>query len=214
MKLSTALTKHPDVKILRIDDSEELDFDRFADWRVDPVTGGVLEMDSGFFLLQALQILDSGDEVGCYIDLTMPERIPDHVYFVQSGVIGRQYIHECDGEVICTVPIDGFGQYDLYYSRTKPEVGISVLRRGLDLAARKGFIAEDLGYILRDEERFEEAIDAFRISATGEPSSDFVYLELAGLYDQIGRSDLAEEYQAKCPDQVQSQASKPWWKFW
>jgi tetratricopeptide (TPR) repeat protein len=148
------------------------------------------------------------------MDLTMPERISDYAYFVNSGAVERRYLHECNGEVICAVPIDGLGVYDLFYSRTEPELGLSVLRDGFERANRKTFIAEDLGYILRDEGRLEEAIQAFRVAASAGPSSNFIYLELANLYDMLDQPDLATEFRAKCPDQNHSPGKKPWWKLW
>jgi len=214
MKLTNALAEQRSAKMFRIVDSEDLDLEDFPEWTVAPVAGEVLEEENGFFVVRAVQVLESGEEIDCFIDLTMPERIPDHAYFVRSGAVERESFHECRGEVICAVPIDGFGQYDLFYSRTKPESGISVLRRGLEHATRTTFIAEDLGYILRDEERLNEAIEAFRLSASGEPSSSFIFLELADLYDQVGQPELAEEFRAKCPNPTQPQSPRPWWKSW
>ena len=73
-------------------------------------------------------------------------------------------------------------------------MGIRILRDGLNNSDRKCFIAEDLGYILRDEGRTEEAITAFRYSADEGPSSEFIYLELMQLYDEIGDAEKVEHY--------------------
>lgn len=214
MQLSHALLDQKDVSIFRVDDSGEFDSDNFMEWDIVPIETEVLCEQDGFFIIHAFKITEPGEKIDCFIDLTMPERIPDYVYLINSGTVERKYIHECDGEVICAVPIEGFGMYELFYSRINPELGLSVLRRGLELADQKTFIAEDLGYILRDEGRFEEAIQAFMISASEEPSSYFIYHELAELYDKLGQSQLSKQYRDKCPDQNIQPGRKPWWKLW
>lgn len=214
MQLSHALLEQTEIQLFRVENSGEFDYDNFIEWDVTPIEAEVLSEQDGFFIMRAFQITEPGEKIECFIDLTMPERITDYAYFISSGAVERKYFHECDGEVICAVPIDGFGVYDLFYSRINPELGLSVLRRGLELSNRKTFIAEDLGYILRDEGRFEEAIQAFSISASEEPSSYFIYLELAELYDQLGQPQLSKQYRDKCPDQNTQPERKPWWKLW
>src|SRR5438093_9550822 len=82
----------------------------------------------------------------------------------------------------------------MYYSRKRPEVGIDILRRGLAIARRKHYIAEDLGYIFRDERRFAEAAEMFRISVEEGPSSYFIYGELAGAYAELGDAVNRQKY--------------------
>ncbi|MEJ2156912.1 MAG: hypothetical protein P8X96_16365 [Desulfobacteraceae bacterium] len=214
MQLSHALLEMHDIRIFRVEDSEEFDSDNFIKWDVTPIETDVLLEQDGLFILRAFQIKGPNEKIDCFIDLTMPERIADYAYFIGSGNVERKYLHECDGNVICAIPIDGHGVYDLFYSKINPDLGLSVLRRGLELATRKVFIAEDLGYILRDEGRIEEAIEAFSISASEEPSSYFIYHELAELYDQLGQTELSKQYRDKCPKQDTQMKRKPWWKLW
>ena len=214
LNLLQALTSPGDFRAFRLVEGEELDLERFQEWVVEPVPGEVFEEKDGLFLLRAFQVPESGKEIECFIDLTMPERISDMAYFVTGETVNREYLHECDGEVICAVPINGFGQYDLFYSRTNAELGISVLRHGLERANGKTFIAEDLGYILRDEGRLEEALEAFRISADEDPSTDFINVEIAEICDQLGNPSLAKLYRDRCSSQDQPAPRGPWWKFW
>ncbi|MFN9246388.1 MAG: tetratricopeptide repeat protein, partial [Planctomycetota bacterium] len=92
------------------------------------------------------------------------------------------------------VPIDCFGVYELFYSRIAPDLGIDILRKGLALSQNKLHIAQDLGYILRDERRFAEAAIAFQLAVDVGPSSYFIYGELAGCYDEIGDAANAKKY--------------------
>jgi len=198
MRFIDALTQHPAIPFFGRIEGLEPDTDDIRDWELDPIDAPVLlESEiSEFFIVKAKQVLPDGTIRDCYLDLCLPERIRDYAYFLRGDEIEFRYHHECDGEVICAVPIDCFGDYDLFYSRTAPDVGIDILRKGLDVSFRKQHIAEDLGYILRDERRFSEAAEMFQLAADGEPSSYFIYGELAGCYDEIGETTKAEQYQA------------------
>ena len=56
------------------------------------------------------------------------------------------------------------------------------------------YIAEDLGYIFRDERRFREAAEMFKIAVDEGPSSYFIYGELAGAYAELGDSANEHKY--------------------
>ncbi len=94
--------------------------------------------------------------------------------------------------MIPAVAIESFGVYELFYSHIDPEVGLTVLRTGLQAAESKAPIAEDLGYILRDEGRKEEAIEAFSIAIEEGPSCEYIPMERAALYEAIGDHANAE----------------------
>lgn len=53
----------------------------------------------------------------------------------------------------------------------------------------KKVVGEDLGYILLDESRINEAIEAFLISEKNVSCSEYFYLELSQLYAQVGHVD-------------------------
>lgn len=199
LKFVQVIQKYPDVSIfVVVDDSDK---DNPSNWTLRPVVDETVlrvseESDERFFILKAKQVISSNDIRDCFIDLSMTERITDCAYFIENGRVIEKYLHECDGDVISAVPIDGYGVYELFYSKIDAEVGIQILRKGLETSKRKSCIAEDLGYILRDEGRTEEAISAFRLSVEedGGPSCNLIYLELMDLYKKHGDSENVERY--------------------
>jgi len=193
-KFVQAVTDNPDVKFFRVLDSE----DHPGDWELKPCQTGLLsETDSeGLHVMKALNVLPDGTIRECYMDMNLPERISDLAFFAEKGSLRYGYHRQFPGEIIPAVALDCFGVYELYYSRRSPEVGIDILRRGLAIAKRKHFIAEDLGYILRDEGRFREAAEMFRIAADEGPSSYFIYGELAGAYAELGDTENERRYLA------------------
>lgn len=198
MRFINALTQYPKIPIFGRIEGLESDSDDVHDWEVEPIDAAVLlESEiSEFFIVKAKHVLPNGTVRDCYMDVCLPERMNDYTYFLGENGIDRRYTHECDGEVICAVPIACFGVYELFYSRISPGIGIDILRNGLSATEHQQYIAEDLGYILRDERRFKEAAEAFQLAADGTPSSYFIYGELAGCYDEIGDTANAKKYLA------------------
>ncbi len=62
----------------------------------------------------------------------MIERINDYAYFIQDNRIFKVYSHECEGDIISAVPIAGYGNYELFYSKIYPEIGINILKEGFN----------------------------------------------------------------------------------
>ncbi len=206
MKLIDALLNLPAVRILRI---RVTDADDPSGWQAEPIESPVLREEEGFFIVSARNILPDGAVLPCYMDLSLPERINDRAYFVRDRSLQViDYPYRQHGDMICAVPIDCFGLYDLFYSRIRPETGIQILREGLAASPRKHYIAEDLGYILRDEKRFDEAAEAFQIAVDDGPSSYFVYGELASCYSMIGESGKARVYHSMFQQADHSQHAK------
>lgn len=193
MKLAKALAKFPEVRIFRVEDSDN---DDQAKWDVEPADSAVLLESENLFIVKAKNVLPDGTIQDCYIDVSLPERINDNTYYFDGRSIDVIPSHEVDGDVICAVPIDCFGVYELFYSRNNPDLGIEILRVGLSVSEHKRYIAEDLGYILRDEGRFKEAAEMFQITVDETPSSYFIYGELAACYEEIGETAKAEKYKA------------------
>jgi len=184
-KMIEVIDRHPNVKFFRVVDSH---FDDPRDWVLEPLQTELLsdtESDE-FYVIRALNVLPDGTIRDCLMNMTFPERISDYAFFLENGHFRFGYHHEFPGEIIPAAALDCFGMYELFYSKKRPEVGIEILRRGLSIAQRKHSIAEDLGYILRDEGRFQEAAEAFRIAAEEGPSSYFIYGELAAAYSKLG----------------------------
>ena len=165
-----------------------------TNWVVEPVDFPTLKGEDGFFIVKAKNILPSEEIIDCYIDLTLAERISDYAYFYDGETIRYDYHHEFQGDIICAVPIEQYGDYELFYSKISPEVGINLLKNALSVSQQNPCIAEDLGYILRDEECYKESAEMFQISVDSEPSSYFIYGELAGCYKQIGDTEKAQYY--------------------
>src|SRR5580765_4010924 len=141
MRLQEAIESHPEVRILRVLSS---DGEQKSEWDVEIADAPILSQEDGFFILKAKNILPDGTIRDCYIDISMPERISDYAYRIHEGSLDVRYHHEFEGEVVCGAPISSFGVYELFYSKTKPEVGIEVLQGGLRSSEEKAAIAEDL----------------------------------------------------------------------
>ena len=69
-----------------------------------------------------------------------------------------------------------------------------MLKRGLAASKRKHFIAEDLGYLFRDEGRYQESAEMFQLAADEEVSSHFIYGELGQMYGKIGNAEKQKIY--------------------
>ena len=192
MKLIQALAKLPEVRIFRIEDSDD---DDQAKWDVEPVDFPVLLESEYFFILKAKNVLPDGTIKDCYIDVSLPERINDYTYFFDGKFLKVILSDEVEGDVISAVPIDCFGLYELFYSKINPDLGIDILKEGLAVSEQKHYIAEDLGYIFRDEGRYREAAEMFQIAVDEEPSSYFICGELAACYQVIGETEKAKKYQ-------------------
>lgn len=205
MKLIEALAKFPETRIFHVKDSDSKDP---ANWDVEPVFSLILLESDGFFIVMAKNSLPDGTIRDCYMDISLPERINEYAYFYDGKSLKVDYSYQFEGDIICAVPIDCFGVYELFYSKINPGIGIDILKEGLALSQQKHNIAENLGYILRDECRYQEAAKMFQISVDAAPSSYYIYGELAACYQQIGETEKAEKYQ-KIFDQQNSWGPLP-----
>ena len=190
-----AVSANPGAKFFRVLDSSA---DKPVEWELEPLEADLLsDSDSdGLHVMKALNLLPDGTIRECYMDMNLPERISDYVFFVEKGSLHYGYHHEFPGEILPAVALDCFGVYELFYSKQRPQLGIDILKQGLAIAKRKHFIAEDLGYIFRDGRRFREAAEMFKIAVNEGPSSCFIYGELAGAYAELGDSANEKKYDA------------------
>ncbi len=171
MRFYKALKKYTYSKIFSVTNTDDEDCNS---WDIEALNEDVLPEGEGFYILKAKNVVSREKIVDCYIDMVMDERINDYAYFIRDGHIIQVYSHECEGDVISAVPIDGYGNYELFYSKTYPELGINILKQGFN-DFKSAYIAEDLAYILRDEGLNKEAIEYFQYSVDNEPSSHFIY---------------------------------------
>lgn len=194
MKVKDLFDKRLSTKIYTIVDSDN---DDLLKWKIEPTDLEVIPDEEGHFIVVAKQTF-MDKIVDCYIDLITPERSAENVIKLNpKGKVIVESIYDQENTVIPAVASDCMGIYELYYSKENPQIGIDILKAGLTKYGLKTVIAEDLGYIYRDENRIGEAIDSFRISEKTNPTSEYIYQELAQLYGQLGNKAKEQEYQLK-----------------
>jgi tetratricopeptide (TPR) repeat protein len=165
------------------------------DWIIEPTVFEIVPEVEGAFFVKA-KLVYSSSVADCYMSIITPERISETVIKVGPDmVVVAESINEQDGSVISTVASEYYGNYELFYARENPQIGIDILKNGLSKVVNKGVVAADLGYILRDEGRSEEAIEAFKICESAGPTSEYVFLELSMLYQSLGNTEKEEEYE-------------------
>ena len=176
------------------------DKDNELDWTIEPTDFELIPDEEETFFVKAKQVYKD-KTVDCFLGIVTPERIADFVIKLdKNNKAIIESFSDQENSVIPVVASDCFGDYELYYSKENPQFGIDILKDGLTKSSSKNVIAEDLGYILRDEERTQEAIEAFLISEQNEPSSEYIYGELAQLYEQLGQTEKQLEYEKKYKD--------------
>ena len=178
----------------------EQDDDNELNWTIESTDFELIPEEENYYFVKAFEISEN-EKTDCYIGIMTPERIAEIV--IKQGSNGQtkvESIYEQVKSIIPSIASECFGDYELYYSKENSQIGIDILKSGLTLATNKNVVAEDLGYILRDEGRIEEAIEAFKISEENGPSSEYTFLELAGLYEQLGQLDKQTEYRQKYKD--------------
>jgi tetratricopeptide (TPR) repeat protein len=176
------------------DDNNELN------WIIEPTDFEFIPEEENYYFVKAFEV-SKNDTRDCYIGILTPERITETVIKQNSnGQTKAESIYVQQKTIIPAIASDCFGDYNLFYAKENPQIGINILKNGLSKAANKNIVAEDLAYILRDEGRIEEAIEAFIVSAEYEPSSKYIFWELAQLYEQLGRIEKQIEYQQKYKD--------------
>ncbi|WP_276483477.1 tetratricopeptide repeat protein [Paraflavitalea pollutisoli] len=190
MKIADLFTE-TDALVFVITQSDAADI---LDWDIEVVETALIPAEYGTYLVKGMQVFPSA-ALNCYLMLAIPERIVETVILNDGiGMPAVRPIYDIPFRVIPSVAAECYGNYELYYVKENPAPGIDVLRAGLDKAVDKSPVAEDLGYILRDEGRLEEAIEAFLVSIASGPSSEFVFLELSLLYQQTGQTELSSSY--------------------
>lgn len=173
------------------DDEDELN------WTIEPTDFDLLPEEENIYYVKAYQV-SADNTYDCYIGIMTPERIAETVLKKEpSGHIVAESIYDQKQTIIPAAASDCFGDYELFYAKENPQIGIDVLKNGLEKAMNKNVVAEDLGYILRNEGRIEEAIEAFKFSEQEGPSSEYIYLELSRLYRDIGQIDNELKYKQK-----------------
>ena len=178
----------------------EQDDDNELNWTVEPTDYELIPEEENYYFVKAYEVSQNG-KTDCYIGVMTPERIAEVVIKQNSnGQTEIESIYDQEKSIIPAIASDCFGDYELFYSKENPQLGIDILKSAITKATNKNVVAEDLGYILRDEGRVKEAIEAFKISEENGPSSEYTFWELAGLYEELGQTDKQTEYRQKYKD--------------
>jgi len=205
MKLADTLFQVPWRAYQVLEEVGDDEPENFNDWELKPLPGPTLASEDvkgefqGLFIITALLVTAESQPQPCYLDLVLPERIADH-HFVQDGVRltqgrGRRVRN---GTVIPAIGIEKLGKYTLFFAKENPSAGIEVLKNALPKARHRDYLAYDLALLLRDQKRYQEAIDAFSIvlaeghRAEMSPILHTLYSERARLYAAIGQPEKAE----------------------
>jgi len=166
-------------------------------WSIKPTELESLPNNENLYLVKAFEFLKH-KTIQCYLIIATPERIVETAIVpTPEGNPSVKSIYEIENKIIPAIASECYGNYELYYAKENPQVGIDILKDGIGHAINKNIVAEDLGYILRDEGRVLEAIEAFKISEENEPSSEFIYLELSVLFERLGNAKEQQRYQQK-----------------
>jgi tetratricopeptide (TPR) repeat protein len=199
MKLADVLFREP----WQAYQAKEIDdWENFGEWDLKPVSGPTLAQEyvegpfEGVFIVSAQLVTGTTVPEPCYLDVVVPERVVDHHYLQAAGQVTRgRGRRALNGTVIPSIGIEASGIYKLFYAKEDPSAGITVLSKALQVACRKRDIAYDLGLLLRDEKRYEEAAASFSlflVENDAEGIADVVYKERSKMYAALGRLDKAE----------------------
>ena len=174
--------------------------DNELNWTIESTNFELIPDEEGLYLVKAKQIIKN-NILDCFLIISTPERIAETI--IKKNIFGickAEDIIESKIHVIPAIASECFGVYELFYVKENPQIGINILEEGLNKATNKNVVAEDLGYILRDEGRIKEAIEAFKVSEQFGPSSEYIYLELSQLYESQGQQVKQIEYKQKFKD--------------
>ena len=203
-KLINTIQANPDCGIFEILNSDN---DNPIEWEIKPTTLQLIPNGEGHYLTKAYRIEKNGLYKSAYINVSTPERIIDFVIYDLKKPSYSYAYNSINIEVIPAVASDCFGSYEVYYSRNNPDLSIEVLKQGLEISKEKNVIAEDLGYILRDEDRPKEALKYFLISEEYGASSEFILGEIERIYRILGSKEKADEYKLKM-DEIKTAGNK------
>jgi tetratricopeptide (TPR) repeat protein len=175
----------------------EDDYDNELNWTIEPTNHELIPAHEDHFFVKAFEVSQYTTSE-CYMEFKTPEQVTGIV--VKENANGQPYvgnIYHQENTIIPAIACDFPGFYDIYSAKENPQIGIDVLRNGLQKATNKSAVAENLGCLLIDEERIDEAIEAFTISEKNTPTNQSTFFELAKLYAKRGEMDKSAEYTAK-----------------
>jgi tetratricopeptide (TPR) repeat protein len=171
--------------------------DNELEWTIEPTSLELIPNDENNYYVRGKQVSETS-VTGCFIGIETPYRIAESVLKLTTNgeVIVESIVYQRDS-IIPVIAAECTGDYQLFYSFEDPKIGLEILTTGLAKATNKIAPAEDLGYIFKDEERLEEAIEAFKICEEAGSDNVFIYKELSEIYKQLGQADQQLYYQNK-----------------
>ena len=176
-------------EIINTEDANELF------WEVEATIFQLIPDVEGDFFIPG-KFISNNKVQNCYIQISTPERIVENLIVKNGENFMYTSIYDINGEIVPSIGAECFGNYELYYSKSNPKIGIEILKNSLKKFPTSAS-AEDLGYIYRDENIFQEAINSFLLSEELGESSEFIFLELSNLYGEIGEIEKSKLYKKK-----------------
>ena len=77
----------------------------------------------------------------CFLGIMIPERIAEKVILkTNSGQVIAESIYDIEDKVIPKVASKCIGDYELFYAKTNPQIGIDILKMDLKKAKNKNHL--------------------------------------------------------------------------
>lgn len=157
------------------------------EWEIEPTNFDLIPETDGLYIVSAIEV-PTDETINCFLIISTPERIAETIIKQVDGKIISESVYDQISTFIPAAASSCFGDYQLYYAKENPEIGINILQSALTKHPTESTIAEDLGYILRDENRFQEALDAFLHAEQIGVSSAYINMEISSLYNLLGNA--------------------------
>ena len=166
-------------------------------WLIEATDYEFIPERENLYIVKAIEVSKNPNH-NIFLGINIPERIGEIV--VRKNFFGKaklESIYDQKRQIIPATASECYGNYELFYAKENPQIGINILKDALTKVINKNVVAEDLGYILRDENRIEEAIEAFKENESFGPSSEFIFFELSNLYQELGDVEQQKTYLQK-----------------
>jgi hypothetical protein len=107
------------------------------------------DMYDAYFVIKAFVVTDDKVE-DCFIDICIPERISEFIFrMVDNKLIFENTIEK----KLTTVPAmasEQYGDSELYFIKQNPQIGIDILKKGIQISKNSSAINDDLTYIYEE----------------------------------------------------------------
>lgn len=195
MSFFELIEEFPDCKVFHIIDET---YTNPLEYQVDPLNFDYIPKWNSRFIIKSLQVINKDLIKPCYMVISMPERVVEHVILEYQGKISLVDVpYDYEELMIPTVSSEIAGNHELYYAEENPKVGLEILEKAyLKYPKFKG-ILDDLAYIYRDEEEFEKSLKYFLELNKLAPNQNHILIEIAELYESLNQTQQAIMYWKK-----------------